>query len=249
VQRNSAILVTLVKIEEATTDAEEMITAVETTAEIIRIIVIGIVLSAKILTFHSELNVTDVENLREEVIQTNAEKAVEEMTEEVEMIAVEEMTEEIIEEIIPTMIGIVLSVKIQTSHSEQNVIDVENLREEEIPTSAEKAVEEMTEEVEMTAVEEMTGVETTVVTIQTMIGNAENVRTQTSPSEQNVIDVESQKVVEKKLLPKIGKVMTEDQVIEEESKPHAQETGIVHSVGNLILLREMTVSVVDALRE
>ena len=102
----------------------------------------------------------------------------------------------------------------------------------------------------MTAEDETTdAVETTVETIQTTIGNAENVRTPTSHSEQNVTAVVHLKLVEKEHLQKTGKVMTEDLATGEESKPLAQETGIARNVGSLISLREMTASVVDAPRE
>jgi hypothetical protein len=167
------------------------------------------------------------------------------------------MTEgaEIIVEIIPTMIGNAPSVKIQTLHSEPNVTDVENLREGEVPANVEIGVVETTAEEEMTDVAEMIvaaettdAVETTEVIILTTIGNVENVRTQTSPSELNVIVVEPLKA-EGKHLPKNGKAMTEDLAIEEVNRPHAQEIGIVHNVVNPISLGEMIVSVVDAPRE
>ena len=270
----------LMRTEEAATDAAETTEDLETieepemtdavgiteaaiTAEIIPIIVTGIVLNVTTLTSHSEPNVIDVESPRVPVHPTSSvtieaaeTTVVEETTEE------EAMIEEIIAVIIQATIGIVLNVTTLTSHSELNVTAVENLRVKADLTNAMIGAVVTTEEVEMTAEDETTGVaettdveeiinavEMTVETILTTIGNAENVRTPTSHSEQNVTAVVHLKVVEKEHLPITGKVMTEDLETGEESKPPAQETGIARNVESLILLREMTASVVDVPRE
>jgi len=282
----------LMRTEEAATDAAETTEDLETieepemtdavgiteaaiTAEIIPIIVTGIVLNVTTLTSHSEPNVIDVESPRVPVHPTSSvtiEAAettvveemtvVEETTVEEEMTEEEAMIEEIIAVIIQATIGIVLNVTTLTSHSELNVTAVENLRVKADLTNAMIGAVVTTEEVEMTAEDETTGVaettdveeiinaaETTVETILTTIGNAENVRIPTSHSEQNVTAVVHLKVVEKEHLPRTGKVMTEDLETGEESKPPAQETGIARNVESLILLREMTASVVDVPRE
>ena len=270
----------LMRTEEAATDAAETTEDLETieepemtdavgiteaaiTAEIIPIIVTGIVLNVTTLTSHSEPNVIDVESPRVPVHPTSSvtiEAA--ETTVEEEMTEEEAMIEEIIAVIIQATIGIVLNVTTLTSHSELNVTAVENLRVKADLTNAMIGAVVTTEEVEMTAEDETTGVaettdveeiinavEMTVETILTTIGNAENVRTPTSHSEQNVTAVVHLKVVEKEHLPITGKVMTEDLETGEESKPPAQETGIARNVESLILLREMTASVVDVPRE
>jgi len=274
------------RTEEAATDAAETTEDLETieepemtdavgiteaaiTAEIIPIIVTGIVPNVTTLTSHSEPNVIDVESPRVPVHPTSSvtieaaeTTVVEEMTVEEEMIEEEAMIEEIIAVIIQATIGIVLNVTTLTSHSELNVTAVENLRVKADLTNAMIGAVVTTEEVEMTAEDETIGVaettdveeiinaaETTVETILTTIGNAENVRIPTSHSEQNVTAVVHLKVVEKEHLPRTGKVMTEDLETGEESKPPAQETGIARNVESLILLREMTASVVDVPRE
>jgi hypothetical protein len=274
------------RTEEAATDAAETTEDLETieepemtdavgiteaaiTAEIIPIIVTGIVLNVTTLTSHSEPNVIDVESPRVPVHPTSSvtieaaeTTVVEETTVEEEMTEEEAMIEEIIAVIIQATIGIVLNVTTLTSHSELNVTAVENLRVKADLTNAMIGAVVTTEEVEMTAEDETTGVaettdveeiinavEMTVETILTTIGNAENVRTPTSHSEQNVTAVVHLKVVEKEHLPITGKVMTEDLETGEESKPPAQETGIARNVESLILLREMTASVVDVPRE
>ena len=254
--------------EAAMIDAVE-ITEVATIAETIQTIVIGSALSVKTLISHSELNVIDVENPKVLVhpassatIDAAEMTAVEETTVAVEMIEEEEMTAEIIAVIIRTTIGIVPNVTTPTSHSELNVIDVENLRAKAVLTDAMIDAVETIEEAEMTAEDETTDVvettvaeeiinevETTVETIQTMIGNAENVRTPISHSEQNVIAVAHLKVAVKEHLQGTGKVMTEGQATGKQNKPLAQETGIARNVESLILLREMTASVVDVPRE
>ena len=276
----------LMRTEEAATDAAETTEDLETieepemtdavgiteaaiTAEIIPIIVTGIVLNVTTLTSHSEPNVIDVESPRVPVHPTSSvtieaaeTTVVEETTVEEEMTEEEAMIEEIIAVIIQATIGIVLNVTTLTSHSELNVTAVENLRVKADLTNAMIGAVVTTEEVEMTAEVETTGVaettdveeiinavEMTVETILTTIGNAENVRTPTSHSEQNVTAVVHLKVVEKEHLPITGKVMTEDLETGEESKPPAQETGIARNVESLILLREMTASVVDVPRE
>lgn len=238
-------------IEEAETIGAEGITEAAITAEIIPIIVTGIVLNVTILTSHSEPNVIDVESPKVPIHPTSSVTIeAEEMTIVEEMIEEETMVEEIIAIIIPTTIGIVLNVTTLTLHSELNVTAVENLRVKAVQTNAMIDAVVTTEGVGMTAEDETTdAVETTVETIQTTIGNAENVRTPTSHSEQNVTAVVHLKLVEKEHLQKTGKVMTEDLATGEESKPLAQETGIARNVGSLISLREMTASVVDAPRE
>ena len=255
---------TSVKTEEAaideaeTTDAEE-ITEAATTAETIPIIVTGNALSVRTLISHSELNVIDVENPKVLAHPTSSATieaaeiiAVEETTVVEEMIEEAEMTVEIIAVIIQTTIGIVRNVTTLTSHSELNVIDVENLRVKADLTNAVVTIEEdgTTVVAGMTAVEEIISVvEMTAAIIQTMIGNVENVRTPTSLSEQNVTAVEHLKTVEKGHLPRNGKVMIEGLATGKRSKLLDQETGIVHNVESPILLEEMTVSVVDVLRE
>jgi hypothetical protein len=255
-------------VEAGMTGAEERTEAV-TIEETTRTIATGIALNVKTLTSHSEQNVIDVESLRGLVHQTSSvtteaveTTVAEEMTGEEETTVAEETTEgavmtaETIVATIQTMIGTVQNVKTQTLHSEQNVIDVENHEAKAVLTEAMIGAvgtideAEMTVEVETTAVEEIIDAEeTTVETIQTMIGNAENVRTPTSHSEQNVTAVVHLKAVEKEHLPKTGKVMTEDQETGEENKLLDRETGIAHNVESPILLREMIVSVVDVPKE
>ena len=273
-------LATSMRNEEVETGAVETIEEVERieeaviTAEIIPIIVTGIVLNVTTLTLHSEPNVIDVESPKVPVpnssvtIEAAETTVVEEMIAEEEMTAVEEttavveMTAEIIAVIIRTTIGIVPNVTTPTSHSELNVIDVENLRAKAVLTDAMIDAVETIEEAEMTAEDETTDVvettvaeeiinevETTVETIQTMIGNAENVRTPISHSEQNVTVVAHLKAVEREHLQETGKETTEDQAIDAVNKLQDLETGIVHNVGSPILLRETTVSVVDVPRE
>jgi hypothetical protein len=166
-------------------------------------------------------------------------------------------------ETIPTtVIGSALSVKTLISHSELNVIDVENLRVKAVLTDATIDAVETIEEAEMTTEDETTDVvetnvageiinvvETIVETIQTMIGNVENVRIPISHSELNVTAVAHLKAVAKEHLQGTGKVMTEGLATGKQSKPLAQETGIARNVESLTLLREMTVSVVDVPRE
>ena len=290
--RNSVNRETLVKTEETVTGVAEMTEEAETIVEAgmtgaeerteavtieetTRTIATGIALNVKTLTSHSEQNVIDVESLRDLVHQTSSvtteaveTTVAEEMTGEEETTVAEETTEgavmtaETIVATIQTMIGTVQNVKTQTLHSEQNVIDVENHEAKAVLTEAmigavgtideaEMTVEvETTDVVETTVVEEIIDAEeTTVETIQTMIGNAENVRTPTSHSEQNVTAVVHLKAVEKEHLPKTGKVMTEDQETGEENKLLDRETGIAHNVESPILLREMIVSVVDVPKE
>ena len=255
-------------VEAGMTGAEERTEAV-TIEETTRTIATGIALNVKTLTSHSEQNVIDVESLRDLVHQTSSvtteaveTTVAEEMTGEEETTEGAVMTAETIVATIQTMIGTVQNVKTQTLHSEQNVIDVENHEAKAVLTEAmigavgtideaEMTVEvETTDVVETTVVEEIIDAEeTTVETIQTMIGNAENVRTPTSHSEQNVTAVVHLKAVEKEHLPKTGKVMTEDQETGEENKLLDRETGIAHNVESPILLREMIVSVVDVPKE
>jgi hypothetical protein len=255
--------------EAAMTDAVE-ITEAAITAETIPTIVIGSALSVKTLISHSELNVIDVESPKVPVHLTSSATieaaemtAVEETTVAVEMIEGEEMTAEIIALTIQTTFGIVINVTTLTSHSELNVIDVENLRVKAVLTDATIDAVETIEEAEMTAEDETTDVvetnvageiinvvETIVETIQTMIGNVENVRIPISHSELNVTAVAHLKAVAKEHhLQGTGKVMTEDLATGKQSKHLVQETGIARNVESLTLLREMTVSVVDVPRE
>jgi hypothetical protein len=244
--------------EEVATGVAETIEEAAITAETIPTIVIGSALSVKTLISHSELNVIDVESPKVPVHLTSSATieaaemtAEEETTVAVEMIEGEEMTAEII------------AVTTLTSHSELNVIDVENLRVKAVLTDATIDAVETIEEAEMTAEDETTDVvetnvageiinvvETIVETIQTMIGNVENVRIPISHSELNVTAVAHLKAVAKEHhLQGTGKVMTEDLATGKQSKHLVQETGIARNVESLTLLREMTVSVVDVPRE
>ena len=130
-------------VVEGMTDAAGMKAVIE--EEIIPTM-IGNVQNVKIQILHSELNATDVENPKEEILVAGGEMiaevviAVAEIIEIIVIIApmtvVAKITDEIeaieeeIKEITPTMIGNVESVKIQTSHLELNAIDVERLKEE-----------------------------------------------------------------------------------------------------------------------
>jgi hypothetical protein len=125
--------------EAETTDvAVEMTAEAETTEEVILIkIKIGIVQNVVILTLHSGLNVIAVVRKREEeVLALNAMTDADVMTDVAVEITgagitdVEETTAKIIVAIIQIMIGNVKSVTIQISHSERNVIVVENRKVE-----------------------------------------------------------------------------------------------------------------------
>jgi hypothetical protein len=114
-------------------------------------VAIGIVQSVKIQTSHSEPNATDAGNL--------AVVAVEDEGETMTVVAVETtvVTEvAVVEKSTMTTIGIVQSVKIQTSHSEQNATDAENLA----VVAVEAVDEAMTAEVVVTTVAEETEAET-----------------------------------------------------------------------------------------
>jgi hypothetical protein len=125
--------------EAETTDvAVEMTAEAETTEEVILIkIKIGIVQNVVILTLHSGLNVIAVARKRvEEVLDLKAMTDADVMTDVAveitgaEITDVEETTAKIIVAIIQIMIGNVKSVTIQISHSERNVIVVENRKVE-----------------------------------------------------------------------------------------------------------------------
>ena len=114
------------------------------------------------------------------------------------------MTEETIVAIFQTMIGIVQSVIIPTSHSELNVTAVVSQREE-------AQVSAMTAEVAMTAEAVMTGVdvttaevvmteETVAVIFRTTIGSVQSAIILTSHSELNVTAVVSQKEEEAQVI-------------------------------------------------
>jgi hypothetical protein len=114
-------------------------------------VAIGIVQSVKIQTSHSEPNATDAGNL--------AVVAVEDEGETMTVVAVETtvVTEvAVVEKSTMTTIGIVQSVKIQTSHSEPNATDAGNLA----VVAVEAVDEAMTAEVVVTTVAEETEAET-----------------------------------------------------------------------------------------
>jgi hypothetical protein len=114
-------------------------------------VAIGIVQSVKIQTSHSEPNATDAGNL--------AVVAVEDEGETMTVVAVETtvVTEvAVVEKSTMTTIGIVQSVKIQTSHSEPNATDAGNLA----VVAVEAVDEAMTVEVVETTVAEETEAET-----------------------------------------------------------------------------------------
>ena len=151
--------------------AEEMIEGVANVAEEMTVVakitdaieeeitptMIGNVQNVKIQILHSELNATDAENPKEEVLVAEEGITVEVVTAVAEIIEITviivpmtvvakitDATEEEIKEITPTMIGNVKSAKIQTSHSELNATDVGRLREEVEPLA--KTGKEMTED-------------------------------------------------------------------------------------------------------
>ena len=143
--------------EEETTEAtraetdkvDDSIETIGATEETTVTVAIGIVQSVKIQTSHSEPNATDAGNLA----------AVEDEGETMTVVAVETtvVTEvAVVEKSTMTTIGIVQSVKIQTSHSEQNATDAENLA----VVAVEAVDEAMTAEVVVTTVAEETEAET-----------------------------------------------------------------------------------------
>ena len=250
-QREEEALTNAMTAEDVTIIVAVMTAEVVMTVVVIIQIMTGIVPSVIIPTLHSELNVIDVASQREEEALINA------TTAEVVMIIVAVMTAEETPTT-KTEIGIALSVIIPTLHSELNVIDVASQREEEAPVKAMTAevvtiivavmtVEVVTIDVVVMTEEAATGTKV-AVTIQIMTGNVANVKTQISHSEQNVIDVASQK--EKvALVLESGKVMTADLAIEETLLNLELGIGTARNVENQISLRETTVSAVDALRE
>ena len=156
--------------EEETTEAtraetdkvDDSIETTEATEATTVTVATGIVQSAKIQTSHSEPNATDAGNLA----------AVEDEGETMTVVAVEttvdtkaetdkvddsiETTGATEETTVTVAIGIVQSVKIQTSHSEQNATDAENLA----VVAVEAVDEAMTAEVVVTTVAEETEAET-----------------------------------------------------------------------------------------
>tara|TARA_Y100000766_G_scaffold216959_1_gene188827 strand:+ start:2655 stop:3263 length:609 start_codon:yes stop_codon:yes gene_type:complete len=197
-----------------------------------------------------------------------------ETTVEVVMTGVVVMTEETIVVIFQTMIGIVQSAIIPTSHSGLNVIAVVSQKEE-------AQVSVMTAEVVMTGVDVMTAEvvtteETVAVIFRTTIGNVQSVIIPTSHSELNVTAVVSQKEEEAQIsvmiaeaemtaevvmtgvvvmteegiqIQESGKVMTADLAIGEKHLSQELAIGNVLNVENQISLRETSVSVVDARKE
>jgi hypothetical protein len=130
---------------------DDSIETTEATEETTVTVAIGIVQSVKIQTSHSEPNATDAGNL--------AVVAVEDEGETMTVVAVETtvVTEvAVVEKSTMTTIGIVQSVKIQTSHSEQNATDAGNLA----VVAVEAVDEAMTAEVVVTTVAEETEAET-----------------------------------------------------------------------------------------
>ena len=195
----------------------------------------------------------------DEDVMIDAEEMIPEVTNvEEEMIVKEEIAETIVT-IVRIMTGFVLNVKIQTLHSEPNVIDVEKRKvaatldsnvaiDEDVMIDADEMIGE-----EVTVVDVIVGVieateEEIKVLTPTMIGNVENVKIQTSHSEPNVIDVVHLKE-EEAHLPEPGKAMIEGQAIEERLLNQGRETGIALNVENLILLNEMNALVVAAQKE
>jgi hypothetical protein len=134
-----------------TDKVDDSIETTEATEETTVTVAIGIVQSVKIQTSHSEPNATDAGNL--------AVVAVEDEGETMTVVAVETtvVTEvAVVEKSTMTTIGIVQSVKIQTSHSEPNATDAGNLA----VVAVEAVDEAMTVEMVETTVAEETEAET-----------------------------------------------------------------------------------------
>jgi hypothetical protein len=189
--------------EEETTEAtraetdkvDDSIETTEATEATTVTVATGIVQSAKIQTSHSEPNATDAGNLA----------AVEDEGETMTVVAVEttvdtkaetdkvddsiETTGATEETTVTVAIGIVQSVKIQTSHSEPNATDAGNL--------AVVAVEDEGETMTVVAVETTVVTEVAVVEKSTMttIGIVQSVKIQTSHSEPNATDAGNLAVV------------------------------------------------------
>jgi hypothetical protein len=189
--------------EEETTEAtraetdkvDDSIETTEATEATTVTVATGIVQSVKIQTSHSEPNATDAGNL----------VAVEDEGETMTVVAVEttvdtraetdkvddsiETTGATEETTVTVAIGIVQSVKIQTSHSEPNATDAGNL--------AVVAVEDEGETMTVVAVETTVVTEVAVVEKSTMttIGIVQSVKIQTSHSEPNATDAGNLAVV------------------------------------------------------
>jgi hypothetical protein len=199
--------------EEETTEAtraetdkvDDSIETTEATEATTVTVATGIVQSVKIQTSHSEPNATDAGNL----------VAVEDEGETMTVVAVEttvdtraetdkvddsiETTGATEETTVTVAIGIVQSVKIQTSHSEPNATDAGNL--------AVVAVEDEGETMTVVAVETTVVTEVAVVEKSTMttIGIVQSVKIQTSHSEPNATDAGNLAVV---AVEAVGEAMT-----------------------------------------
>ena len=189
--------------EEETTEAtraetdkvDDSIETTEATEATTVTVATGIVQSAKIQTSHSEPNATDAGNLAavedegetmtvvavETTVDTRAET--DKVDDSIETTGATEATT------VTVAIGIVQSVKIQTSHSEPNATDAGNL--------AVVAVEDEGETMTVVAVETTVVTEVAVVEKSTMttIGIVQSVKIQTSPSEPNATDAGNLAVV------------------------------------------------------
>ena len=189
--------------EEETTEAtraetdkvDDSIETTEATEATTVTVATGIVQSAKIQTSHSEPNATDAGNLAavedegetmtvvavETTVDTRAET--DKVDDSIETTGATEATT------VTVAIGIVQSVKIQTSHSEPNATDAGNL--------AVVAVEDEGETMTVVAVETTVVTEVAVVEKSTMttIGIVQSVKIQTSHSEPNATDAGNLAVV------------------------------------------------------
>jgi hypothetical protein len=189
--------------EEETTEAtraetdkvDDSIETTEATEATTVTVATGIVQSVKIQTSHSEPNATDAGNLAavedegetmtvvavETTVDTRAET--DKVDDSIETTGATEATT------VTVAIGIVQSVKIQTSHSEPNATDAGNL--------AVVAVEDEGETMTVEAVETTVVTEVAVVEKSTMttIGIVQSVKIQTSHSEPNATDAGNLAVV------------------------------------------------------
>jgi len=199
--------------EEETTEAtraetdkvDDSIETTEATEATTVTVATGIVQSAKIQTSHSEPNATDAGNLAavedegetmtvvavETTVDTRAET--DKVDDSIETTGATEATT------VTVAIGIVQSVKIQTSHSEPNATDAGNL--------AVVAVEDEGETMTVVAVETTVVTEVAVVEKSTMttIGIVQSVKIQTSHSEPNATDAGNLAVV---AVEAVGEAMT-----------------------------------------
>ena len=212
--------------EEETTEAtraetdkvDDSIETTEVTEATTVTVATGIVQSAKIQTSHSEPNATDAGNLAavedegetmtvvavETTVDTRAET--DKVDDSIETTGATEATT------VTVAIGIVQSVKIQTSHSEPNATDAGNL--------AVVAVEDKGETMTVVAVETTVVTEVAVVEKSTMttIGIVQSVKIQTSHSEPNATDAGNLAVV---AVEAVGEAMT----VEVVETTVAEETG------------------------